>query len=148
MSALPINIGDLSILVHGYEFPDIQDYWGGNWLEVDVWCESQGKRVGFSGRPCLRVSELAQFRRELKKLAKQRRDTAGLKPLEPYLGVKIRREAITDRISVSVSMRLKQSKDIHSFQFTCDVQQVNGWIGEINAVLKAFPQRGDISNVH
>ncbi len=148
MSALQIKIGGLTIIAHGYQFPDNNDYWDGNWLVIDAWFEGAGKELGLSGRPCLRVPELEKFSHDLKKLNKPCSNTVRLRTLEPYLGIEVERDAANAHISVNAMIKHEARSDENPFRFDCDLSDVDVWISQIDAVVKAFPQKGSIPNVH
>ena len=40
-----LRIAGFQLWVHGYQFPDSNDYWDGNWLRVTVHCGAAGASV-------------------------------------------------------------------------------------------------------
>jgi hypothetical protein len=54
LGAPDIKLDGLQMWIHGRQFPNEEDYWDGNWLNVTAHCGSQGADVWTSG-PILHV---------------------------------------------------------------------------------------------
>jgi hypothetical protein len=82
----------LAIEVFGREHPDAGDYWDGNWLSARI-----SMRIGpWHGEydADLRTTELADFRRQLEEMFRLTRKEATLDPMEPWLKVTLRMNAL------------------------------------------------------
>jgi hypothetical protein len=77
-------IGGLHLWVRGREFPESQDYWDGNWLNVVVYCRSQNSNVWITG-PVIHLSELEKFQTNLEELINSSKRIAILETMEPHL---------------------------------------------------------------
>jgi hypothetical protein len=84
-----LGLAGLSIWVVGRQFPDQNDYWDGNWLNVRVRVEATGATVEARG-PIIHASELESFTKELEQLGSALTGNASLKCMEPNLDVVIR----------------------------------------------------------
>jgi hypothetical protein len=62
-----IALAGLQIWVQGRQFPDAQDYWDGNWLDVTVHCGGEGASVWVSGS-IIHLSELLDWRDQTKQM--------------------------------------------------------------------------------
>ena len=150
MRAVSIDIGSLSISVYGYQYPNMQDYWDGNWLVIDAVDTQSDQQVGLYSQPCLRVPELADFVQALKILARQPKGHVRLETLEPYLACEVARSGTSNPVSVNVRLKVKDPKKVkgprklHWFSCVCDVSEIGGWVKQIDVVLQAFPQKGNM----
>ena len=81
-----LSIGPFRLWVLGREFPDAQDIWDGNWLNVIADCELNRARVEIEG-PYLHLSELETWRDELEEIDRTLSGTASVGHIEPNLRV-------------------------------------------------------------
>jgi hypothetical protein len=81
-----LSIGPFRLWVLGREFPDAQDFWDGNWLNVIADCELNRARVEIEG-PYLHLSELETWRDELEEIDRTLSGTASVGHIEPNLRV-------------------------------------------------------------
>ena len=58
-----LNIVGFQLWVHGRQFPNAQDYWDGNWLNVTAHCGANGASVWASGAIVM-VADLARWATE------------------------------------------------------------------------------------
>jgi hypothetical protein len=54
-----LKVVGFQIWIHGRQFPDSQDYWDANWLNVTAHCGANGASVWVSGAIVM-VSDLAR----------------------------------------------------------------------------------------
>ena len=81
-----IAIAGLQIWVHGRQFPDQEDYWDGNWLNVTVHCGAKGSSVWTSGN-IIQLHEIAHLSAGAKDLYNYLKGKAELPCIEPELFV-------------------------------------------------------------
>src|SRR6185436_1288811 len=81
-----ITVGPLKISILGRQFPDIQDYWDGNWLDVIACCEGDGSRVEVRG-PFIHLDELKRWKDELESFRRTLTGSVELQTIEPELNV-------------------------------------------------------------
>lgn len=61
---LDIKFAGMSLWVLGRQFPDLDDYWDGNWLNVQVRVEASGAAVEAAG-PIIHVGDCCPSKRNL-----------------------------------------------------------------------------------
>lgn len=138
--AVSIKIQNLVLEVHGYQFPDLDDYWDGNWLVCTATVETIGARV-ISHGSLLRNDELQRFRDEICKLHSGLSGKAELVPLEPNLKV-ILMPFGTGQISIEVEISPDHLFEFHRFEFGFDQTYLPEIVRLIDSVLGSFPIRG------
>lgn len=57
-----ITLNGLQIWIHGRQYPNDEDYWDGNWLNITAHCGSKGADVWTTG-DILHVPDLARWKR-------------------------------------------------------------------------------------
>src|SRR4051812_8765995 len=83
-----IAIGPLKIWIVGRQFPDLHDYWDGNWLSTIARCEGSGSRVEVNG-VFLHLGELKKWKEEIEVFQRTLKGSVALPTLEPTLKVKM-----------------------------------------------------------
>ena len=53
LDTLDLKLEGLQIWVHGRQFPDLHDYWDGNWLRVTAHCGGSGASIGAAAEDVL-----------------------------------------------------------------------------------------------
>lgn len=84
-----IEIAGFQIWVHGRQFPDLHDYWDGNWLRVTVHCGAKGASVWASGS-IIHLSELHGWLISIRNMNDTLSGEANLECMEPELSVSIK----------------------------------------------------------
>jgi hypothetical protein len=140
-----IKLVGLKIWVHGREFPDMQDYWDGNWLLVTAHCEAAGASIWVSG-PIFCAHDLARWLTSSEKMRDGLSGEANLVPLEPELAVEMRMESL-GHIIMSVDITPDNLTQSHSFQFELDQSFLTDHINRLKTLLKKFPVRGEPDEV-
>jgi hypothetical protein len=135
-----IKLRGLQIWIQGRQFPDEQDYWDGNWLNVTAHCETYQASVWTNG-PILHVSDLARWFADLETMNRTLSGAADLVSLEPELSVELEMNDLGH-----VGMRVEITPDImtqeHSFEFEIDQSYLDGLIDNVRALLEKYPVRG------
>jgi hypothetical protein len=139
------KLGGLTIWVHGYEFPDHNDFWDGSWLNVEVQVEAAGARVQTQG-PILRADELDSFLGELELLDRTLVGTASLTCLEPNLAVEVRGSE-TGQVTAIVKLTPEPVTQSHEFTFELDQTYLKPAIAMGRAILARYPAKGTPSDV-
>lgn len=88
-----VSLKAFQLWVHSRQFPEAQDQWDGNWLNVTVHCGQSGASVWASGA-ILDSIGLVRFRDELKRLHQTLSGEAVLESHEPKIRVRV---AASDR---------------------------------------------------
>jgi len=95
-----VRLAGFELWVHGRQFPDSQDYWDGNWLNVTAHCGAAGGSVWASGAILDTVS-IRRFHDGLAGLHRTLSGEAVLGSHEPNLMVRVGRSLYREGIVAS-----------------------------------------------
>lgn len=135
-----VRLAAFHLWVHGCQFPDAQDKWDGNWLNVTAHCGQAGGSVWATGA-ILDTTGLLRFRDELERLHQTLSGEAVLESHEPNVVVRV---AATDGAG-HLRMRVEVTPDHlaqgHWFEFEIDQSYIAATVAQLEAVLVTFPIR-------
>jgi hypothetical protein len=135
-----IKLGNLFIWIHGYQFPECQDYWDGNWVNLTAYCTSGCASVRVSGF-FLHLPELKDWYQQTKRLYETLKGEAVLKCMEPNLGVSLTTNG-RGGISATVSITPDHLMENHEFKFDWDQTYLKTFLKDCQTVLEKYPIRG------
>ena len=138
-----LKLEGLQIWVHGRQFPDLHDYWDGNWLQVTAHCGETGASV-FATGSIIHLSELDRWRSETEALLKNLNGEAKLNCMEPNLAASLKAVSL-GHITFEVSITPDQMTQRHWFQFSIDQTYLPPLVKQCRAILEAYPIRGSRS---
>ena len=143
-----INVGSLSLWVHGYESPAATDGWDGNWLTVTARCVGKGTSVIVYGGILDTVS-FRRLQRQLAVLQEKGEGTATLKSHEPFLSVTFTAVGNSGRVDVETDITPDDTRQRHRFFDTIDHADLSLIQSGCDFVLREFPvrdaeSRGDV----
>jgi len=134
-------LAGLQIWVHSRQFPDSEDYWDGNWLNVSVHCGSKGASVLVSGS-FVRLPELLKWAEACEEMYAKLSGRAELDCMEPYLSVEMEMEEL-GHVSVIVSITPDLLAQEHKFSFEIDQSFLPALSQGCRKVLTEYPIRQD-----
>ena len=132
-------IAGLRVWVHGRQFPHAVDYWDGNWLRVTAFCIYPQSMVRTHGS-IIHLGEVSGLLRECEQLYQTLQGQAGLRCMEPNLGVELTGET-GGRIKVQLSITPDHMSESHSFTDAIDQTYLPPIIAACRAILAKFPVR-------
>ena len=135
-----IKLNGLQVWIHGRQFPDVDDYWDGNWLRVTAHCGSHDADVWTSG-PILEVPAIARWLTALEEMNRSLSGEANLIGVEPELSVELTMAEL-GHISMKVEITPDHLTQEHSFQFELDQSYLEDLIESCRNVLAQYPVRG------
>jgi hypothetical protein len=135
----------LVLRVDRYAYPSVTSGSDANWLagEVELIAGETGSYRA-SHRVALRTGELAHFRDELRRLDRDSAGEAHFEHLEEQVGITLRLSAGQGTLSVVVREHVGTELRCHEAQI--DEAAIRGALADLDAVLAAFPVRGDAEN--
>jgi hypothetical protein len=136
-----IAVAGLRLWIQGRQFPDIHDYWDGNWLLVLAECKSLASQVWAQG-PILHLSELVHWSAALENLSATVEGEAELACMEPNLRAKVSLDRL-GRGELAVNIAQDHLREQHTFKFDFDQSYLSGLIRQLGHVLAEYPIRGD-----
>src|SRR5688572_25832186 len=86
-----LSIAGFRLWVHSRQFPEAQDYWDGNWLNVTAQCAASGAIVRVNGS-ILMVTDIEEWGNQCALIHQSLQGEAKLEPIEPELRITIQGE--------------------------------------------------------
>ena len=130
----------IRVSILGYEIPDAQDYWDGNWLNATAHIAISGFRAEFPY--AARASDLAGFLAELSALHSSLKETASLQSLEPEIMLNAHVDAQGRMEWDCLAQHPLGYGPKFEFRFTADQSYLPELISQLTAVLDKYPVRG------
>ena len=132
-----IKMAGFQLWVHGRQFPNAEDYWDANWLNVTAHCGGEGASVWTSGS-ILHLGELTQLLSEMKQLHQTLSGEAELRCIEPELHLKLVARNL-GQIELEVNITPNNMIQEHRFKFEIDQSYLPEAIVGCEKVLAAYP---------
>ena len=132
-----LRLGGLQIWVLGRQFPDSDDYWDGNWLNIHARVQASGAVVEVQG-PWLRNSEIAGFAEDLEHVYRELRGDAELKCIEPALWAKVTYLSL-GHIEMTIKITPDQPTQDHKFIFEMDQSYLPAVLSDCQKLLDRYP---------
>lgn len=134
-----LSIDDLTICVLGYEFSRSNEFWDGNWLEIEARASSSPS-VEIIG-PLLRNTEIEEFVVALADMQRKRRGTARLNCLEPNLAVRL---AFNDdgRVTGEAMLTPDSTRTGHAIPLDLHADQLPPILAACRRILDEYPVVG------
>ena len=126
--------------IHGRQFPESDDFWDGNWLNITAYCGESGANVLING-PYVSLNEIAQWKSICNLLYQELTGEEELRFIEPNLNFQIRLNHGKGYLRIFITPdQLNQS---HWFEFEVDQSHLYHFISDCNSILKKFPINGE-----
>jgi hypothetical protein len=138
-----LKLGGFSLWVFGRQFPDANDYWDGNWLNVRARVEAPGAFVEAQGT-FVRAPELANFAKQLETLHATLVGEAALRCIEPNLQVTIRGDSL-GHMELRLMITPDHMSQSHDFKFDLDQTYLGPFLDSCKSVLSRWPVRAKTS---
>ena len=137
-----ISIGPLKIWISSRQFPNSQDYWDVNWLNVTALCEGEGSRVKTTGA-FIHLGELQKWKEDLQEFQRTLNGSVELPTIEPTLQIKFAaRQSGTGHLDCEIELTGDHMSESHRFLFDIDQSYLPGLISQLSAVLREYPIQG------
>ena len=136
-----IRLAGLQIWAYIRQFPQSDDYWDGNWINVTVHCGAKGADVWVSGS-IIHLPEIKRWIDACENIQATLSREANLECMEPWLSVKLRMREL-GQISMEVSITPDLIAQEHRFEFDVDQSYLPELINECRGILAAHPIRNE-----
>lgn len=133
-----LKINQFKLWIHGRQFPNSNDFWDGNWLNISAYCGESGANVYVNG-PLVHLSEIEEWLKLCQDLNQKLDGTATLKFTEPNLIFKIELEKGSGTFSIYITPDLINQD--HWFHFDIDQSYLSSIISDSKIILKRYPLR-------
>jgi hypothetical protein len=138
-----LKLGGFSLWVFGRQFPDANDYWDGNWLNVRARVEAPGALVEAQGAIVF-APELAEFVKQLDKLHTNLVGEAALRCMEPNLQIVIWGDSL-GHVTVKLKITPDHMTQSHEFRFDLDQTYLGPFLDGCRSILSQWPVRAETS---
>lgn len=132
----------LQLWIHGRQFPEAQDFWDGNWLNVTAHCGANGASVWASGAIVM-VSDIAHWATQCEALYESGQGDASLQPCEPNLLVTLRSSDQIGHILMRVEITPDHITQKHRIDFEIDQSYLPSLITQCRAIVAEYPILGE-----
>ena len=139
-----IKLAGLSIWIHRRQFPDVDDYWDGNWLVITASCEASGALVWADG-PIIHLSEIKRLMDGASQMQASLSGTAELNCMEPELNLRLKMSE-RGQIKMEVTISHDHLAQTHWFKFDVDQSYLPKLIRDCADVLTKYPIKHDSSD--
>ncbi len=136
-----VRLKAFQLWVHSRQFPEAQDQWDGNWLNVTVHCGESGASVWATGA-ILDSIGLVRFRNDLERLHHSLSGEAVLESHEPNVRVRVAARDGAGHLHVRAEITPDHLAQGHWFEFEIDQSYLPATVAQLESVLVAFPVRG------
>lgn len=133
-------IGGFELWVYGRQFPDLDDYWDGNWLNVIARCKADSSEVRAAGS-IIHLTELYTLMVECKQIYDTLSGEAKLECMEPNIGLKIKM-GNAGHCELTVAITPDNLYQEHSFVFDLDQSYLLPLFKSLEQILDTYPIRG------
>jgi len=140
LGAPALRLAGFQLWVHNREFPDAEDCWDSNWLNVTAHCGAVGGSVWASGALVDTVSIL-RFHEGLVALHQKLRSEAVLESHEPNLQVRVNATDRVGHLKMRVEITPEHLTQQHRFEFELDQSYLPPVITQCVKLLERFPVR-------
>lgn len=135
-----LHLAGLKLWVHGYQYPDTDDYWDGNWLNATAICSENGATVLVRGA-FVRTDEISNWHRAVDKLLAEMEGDAELACMEPEISVTLKAKPL-GAVEMEVQITPDQLTQEHRFNFSIDQSYLPPLLSQCVRLLNDFPIRG------
>lgn len=136
-----VRLKAFQLWVHGRQFPEAQDQWDGNWLNVTVHCGHSGASVWATGA-ILDSIGLVRFRNDLERLHQSLSGEAVLESHEPNVRLRVASSDGAGHLLVRAEITPDHLAQGHWFEFEIDQSYLPAAVAQLNSVLTEFPVKG------
>jgi hypothetical protein len=134
-----VKLGGFSLWVCGREFPDANDYWDGNWLNVRARVEAPGALVEAQGG-FIHAPALADFAKQVETLHATLVGEAVLRRMGPNLAMAIRGDSL-GHMELRLMITPDHLTQAHDFKFDLDQTYLGPFLDGCKSVLSCWPVR-------
>ena len=136
-----VRLSAFQLWVHGRQFPEAQDQWDGNWLNVTVHCGQSRASVWATGA-ILDSIALVRFRDELERLHQTLAGEAVLESHEPNVKVRVAASDSAGHLHVRAEITPDHLQQGHWFEFEIDQSYLPATVAQLESVRMEFPVKG------
>ena len=135
-----ISFAGLQVWLHGRQFPEAEDYWDGNWLNVTAHCGGEGADVWVGGA-ILHAPALARWLDGLEEMSRTLRGAASLTNIEPELEVEFKMKPL-GRVTMHVEITPNSLPQQHEFTFELDQTYLKPLLEDCRRAVRKYSVRG------
>jgi hypothetical protein len=131
-----LKMNQFKLWIHGRQFPELDDFWDGNWLNVSAYCNESGASVYTNGA-IVHLSEIEKWLNLCQDLNQKLSGVAELKFLEPNLVFQIELKKGSGTLEICITP--DHMNQDHKFTFDIDQSYLSSIILDCKEILKEYP---------
>ncbi|MGD0137414.1 MAG: hypothetical protein ABSD28_00935 [Tepidisphaeraceae bacterium] len=135
-----LKISGFQLWIQGRQFPNSNDHWDGNWLNITAHCGAAGASIWASGA-IITTMDFERFLAECESLYDQMAGEATIQPMEPNLRVSLRATDRLGHIKMHVQITPDHMSQKHELAFEIDQSYLPEIVSQCRMVLRDFPVR-------
>jgi hypothetical protein len=135
-----LEIDKLKIWIHNWQFPESNEYWDSNWLNVTIFYQDNWSHVFDSGS-YIHLPELDSFHNDLCKLDVTLKGKAILPTIEPILKIELEGMNL-GHIQLKIVINPEGSSAKHVFENEIDQSYLKVIIKQLSGVFDKYSIRG------
>ena len=135
-----LELAGFELWIHNRQFPEAEDYWDGNWVNVTAHCAGQGASVWARG-PIIHLSEVAHLLKGAEQIYATLRGEAELPCMEPELRLAFKATG-SGYIKVEVAITPDHLTQQRHFIFEIDQSCLSDLLTGCRRILTAYPIKG------
>jgi hypothetical protein len=136
-----LKIYGFALWVHSRQFPESEDFYDGNWLNVTAHCSASGASVWVQGA-ILMVTDLERWATQCESLYQSLNGEAVLDSYEPGLRVILNSTDTLGHLRMQVAITPDHLNQRHTFDFELDQSYLPQLIRNCREIIAVYPIRG------
>jgi hypothetical protein len=142
-----LKVAGFQLWIHGRQFPELDDYYDGNWLRVTAHCGASGASIWAQGAIVM-VTDIVGFGGQCGTMLRGDSVSAMLDPCEPELRLLLEVVDRLGHIRVQVELTPDYMAQSHKMEFDIDQSYLPGIIKQCRAIEREYPIRGNNDQNH
>jgi hypothetical protein len=134
-----LQLAGFEMQVLGREFPELHDYWDGNWLLVKLEYKDKNSMVRAKG-PIVHLSELVQLEKSLNSICEGFSKSEKIEITEPELRIAFRVES-AGHVQFELELTPDNAQQGHWYFIEVDLGYLSETLSQCRAILKEYPIR-------
>jgi hypothetical protein len=135
-----LEMAGFQLWIHSRQFPESNDHWDGNWLNVSAHCGAAGASIWACGS-IITTMDIEGFSTACERLHERMADGATIDPAEPNLHVSLRATDGLGHIKMLVQITQDHMSQKHELSFEIDQSYLPEIVSQCHTILEKFPVR-------
>ncbi len=131
------SLAGFRMIILGRQFPDLNDFWDGNWLVVSCECHATGSSIQAAG-PFVHLSGIVELLDKLENLQSMNCSSANVNFIEPNLGMEFEVDSL-GQMKFCVRLTSDYERQDHRVTYELDQSYLATAISQCKNILLNYP---------